>query len=78
MDFDSAYTAFLESWDTEQAYNRLESLIRLAFKAGWMLRGGEAVTPAELLDVYGDPEKYMTGKKVFRLPANERKGVDAD
>ena len=50
-DFEQAFNDFLERKEYDEAENALFGIVRIAFAAGWLGAGGEALKPQKLFEL---------------------------
>ena len=51
VDFEKAFSDFLERREYDQAENALFAMVRIAFVAGWKAAGGDAPKPQKILEL---------------------------
>lgn len=51
MEFEEEFSNFMDRREYDQAENALFSMVRIAFKAGWMAAGGDAPKPQKVLEL---------------------------
>lgn len=49
VDFEEAFSDFLDRREYDQAENALFSIVRIAYMAGWLAAGGEPPPPQKVL-----------------------------
>lgn len=52
MDFEKAFSNFLERREYDKAENALFSMVRIAFIAGWKAAGGEPPQPQKIIELH--------------------------
>ena len=55
-DFEASFSEFIDSIEYDRAEGAIFSLVRIAFKAGWLSAGGEPWKPSNITPIFG--EKY--------------------
>lgn len=50
-DFEKSFGSFIDRREYDQAESALFSMVRIAFKAGWLAAGGEAPQPHKILEL---------------------------
>jgi len=51
QDFEKAFGDFIDRREYDQAENALFSMVRIAFKAGWLAAGGKAPQPQKIIEL---------------------------
>lgn len=51
MDFEKSFADFIDRHEYDQAENALFSMIRIAFKSGWLAAGGDAPPPRKVIEL---------------------------
>lgn len=60
IDFEQAFSDFLDRHEYDQAESALFSMVRIAFTAGWKAAGGDPLKPQEVF-MLPHREKYDPG-----------------
>lgn len=50
-DFEKTFGEFIERKEYDQAENALFSMVRIAYKAGWLAAGGKPVQPQKVVEL---------------------------
>ena len=53
-DFEKAFSDFIDRKEYDKAENALFSMVRTAFKAGWLAAGGKAPAPIQVIEIIRD------------------------
>ena len=56
VDFEKAFSDFLERREYDQAENALFSMVRISFLAGWNAAGGYPPHPQKILTIMDKPD----------------------
>ena len=59
--FERAFADFIDRREYDQAENALFSMVRIAFKAGWLSAGGEPPKPQKVIEIFHNKEISDTG-----------------
>lgn len=51
-DFEKSFSDFIDRNEYDQAENALFSIVRIAFKAGWLAAGGNAPPPQKVFELF--------------------------
>lgn len=52
MDFEKAFSDFLDRREYDQASNALFSMVRISFLAGWLAANGQPPEPQKILEMH--------------------------
>jgi len=58
QDFELSFSNFLDDTEYDKAESAVFSLVRMAFKAGWLAAGGETPSPTRVTQLLG--AKYVS------------------